>query len=88
VGAPQDEPGSVAETDYRTVADLTNLTYYFESKGSLGAQWVDLADINLKKGAPVLVFDPLRNRNPGSIKAKMKPARESVFSGWNVGGRN
>jgi penicillin V acylase-like amidase (Ntn superfamily) len=88
VGAPQDEPGSVGETDYRTVADLTNLTYYFESKGSLGAQWVDLADINLKKGAPVLVFDPLRNRNPGSINAKMKPAPGSVFSGWNVGDRN
>lgn len=88
VGAPQDEPGSVGETDYRTIADLTNLTYYFESKGSLGAQWVDLSNLDMGKAAPVLVFDPLRNRTPGNITAQLVPARGSVFSGWSVGARS
>lgn len=87
VGAPQDEPGSVGETDYLTVADLTNLTYYFESKGSLGVQRVDLPMLDLRKGAPALVFDPLRHRSPGNITTRLEPAQGSVFSGWSVGDR-
>ncbi len=58
------------ETNFRTVVDLTNLTHYFESQGSLGVEWVDMNKLNLRTGASVLSFDPQTDRRPGLITTR------------------
>lgn len=71
-GSPRISANDPGETDYRTVADLTNLTYYFESKASLGMQWVDVRKLDLRRGAPTLAFDPQKDRKPGNITARFR----------------
>lgn len=72
-GSPRTSPSEPGETDYRTVADLTNRTYYFESKASLGVQWVKLSKLNLRRGEPVLTFDPQNDRRPGNVTMRFQP---------------
>lgn len=45
---------NVAETIWRSVADLTHKTYYFETVDRPNVFWVDLNKLNLKQGAPVM----------------------------------
>lgn len=44
---------NVAETLWRSVADLTDKVYYFESTDRPNVFWVDVTKLNLKPGAPV-----------------------------------
>lgn len=43
---------NVAQTIWRSVADLTHQTYYFESTDRPNVFWVDLSKLDLKSGAP------------------------------------
>lgn len=45
---------NVAETIWRSVADLTHKTYYFETVDRPNVFWVDLHKLNLKPGAPAM----------------------------------
>ncbi|WP_438503324.1 linear amide C-N hydrolase [Dysgonomonas mossii] len=44
----------ISTTQWRTVSDSKNLTYFFESSLTPNTFWVNLQDMNLSKGAPVL----------------------------------
>ncbi|MGV8057732.1 MAG: linear amide C-N hydrolase [Smithellaceae bacterium] len=44
---------NISSTRWRTVADLTNRIYYFESTISPNIVWVELDKLNFKAGAPV-----------------------------------
>lgn len=44
----------VSTTQWRTVSDSKNLTYFFESSLTPNTFWVRLQDVDLSKGAPVL----------------------------------
>lgn len=44
----------ISTTQWRTVSDSKNLTYFFESSLTPDIFWVNLRDVNLSKGAPVL----------------------------------
>lgn len=48
-----DQP-NLSSTIWRTVADQTNLVYYFDSSTRPDTFWIDLHKLNLKPGAPVL----------------------------------
>ena len=53
------EPGrpNISATIFRTLADLTNGVFFFESTNSPNIVWVDLKKLNLAPGAPVEKLD-------------------------------
>ncbi|MCF8527476.1 MAG: linear amide C-N hydrolase [Candidatus Nanopelagicales bacterium] len=73
IGAPMDTPGSVDETDYRTLADLTNLTYTYEPTRRLGFLVTDLTEIDFSAGQPVRVLDPTDRRLQGDVTNRYRP---------------
>jgi choloylglycine hydrolase len=50
----------VSATRWRTIADLTNRVYFFESTTSPNIVWVQLKDLKFSKGAPVKVLDLMK----------------------------
>lgn len=56
--APYKTPGTIYNTEYRTVLDLTNKRYFFELTTSPNVVWLDLKDFDLSSGSPVLAVDP------------------------------
>lgn len=81
IGAPYTQPGTVDETDYRTVADLTNKVYFFEASRGLAILRTDLGRLDFRRGAPVLTLDPEDPRLRGNVTRSYRPARTPVFSG-------
>jgi choloylglycine hydrolase len=57
-GAPYKTVGTVYNTEYRTVCDLSNLRYFFELTMSPSVLWADLDRFNLSAGAPAMVLGP------------------------------
>jgi choloylglycine hydrolase len=78
-GAPNSEPGTLYNTEYRTAIDLTNLRYFFELTTAPNVIWMDLASFNLQPGAPVLVLDPDDVTLAGDVTARFKKAPEAPF---------
>ncbi|BBO33545.1 linear amide C-N hydrolase [Lacipirellula parvula] len=56
---------NISSTLWRTLSDHKNRRYYFESTSSPSIFWIDLADLDLKEGAPVKKLTV----NDGSIYA-------------------
>ena len=81
IGTPYTKPGEVDETDYRTLADLTNRVYYFELSRGLSTLRTDLRSLNFRKGAPVLVLDPQNQRLQGNVTSNYFAAKKAPFSG-------
>lgn len=81
IGAPYATPGVVDETDYRTLADLTNRVYYFELSRGLATLRTDMRDLNFRKGAPVLELNPNNPRLIGNVTSKYAPPTTAPFSG-------
>lgn len=81
IGAPFDTPGEVDQTDYRTVADLTNRVYYFELSLGLSVLKTDLRKLNFRKGAPVLVLNPDNPRLQGNVTSDYTRTKKIPFSG-------
>jgi choloylglycine hydrolase len=57
------EPGqpNTAPTQWRTVTDLSNLVYFFESSMSPNIVWVELRDLDLAEGTPAKKLDLTSN---------------------------
>ena len=72
-GAPYGDFG-VYNTEYRTVTDLTNRTYFFELTTSPSVIWVRMAGLDLTAGAPTLVLDPTTRRSPATSPTGSRPA--------------
>ena len=82
IGAPYANPGSSTATDWRTVSDLTNRTYYFESTSRLSLLYTDLRTLNLSIGTPVRVINPLIPQSlHGNINRYYKPVKMPPFYG-------
>jgi choloylglycine hydrolase len=78
-GAPNNAPGTLYNTEYRTAMDLTNRRYYFELTTTPNVIWVDLARMNLKAGAPVMLLDPDDIGLAGNVSARFKKANKAPF---------
>ena len=76
-GAPYAEFG-VYNTEYRTVTDLTNRTYFFELTTSPNVIWVQMDRLNLTEGAPALAVDPYDETLVGDVTDRFAP-REMAF---------
>lgn len=72
-GAPYKDFGTY-NTEYRSVADLTDLTYYFQLTTVPAVCWTRLADLNLKAGAPVLSLNPDDVGLSGNVASRYKQA--------------
>ena len=62
-GAPYDD-FSTYPTWWMTVSDVTHRVYYFESTLSPNVIWVELENVDLAEGAPVMKLNP---RNPALV---------------------
>jgi penicillin V acylase-like amidase (Ntn superfamily) len=81
IGAPYDVPGAIDETDYRTVADLTNRIYYFELSRGLALLRTDLKQLDFSKGAPVLELNPQNPRLEGNVTSDYGKPHVPPFGG-------
>jgi penicillin V acylase-like amidase (Ntn superfamily) len=73
-GAPYRDFG-VYNTEYRTVADLTNKSYYFQLTTSPSVIWANLSRFKLGPGSPVMALDPDNISLSGDVASKFKPAK-------------
>lgn len=73
--APYKEVGSVYNTEYRTVCDLTHRRYYFELADSPNVIWADLDSFDLSPGAPAMVLDPDDINLAGNVSAAFTACR-------------
>lgn len=72
----------ISTTQWRTVSDSKNLTYFFESSLTPNTFWVPLKDLNLSKGAPVLKLALAQGETYNGNSAKsFKPAQPFKFLG-------
>ena len=78
-GAPNNEPGTPYNTEYRTAIDLTNSRYFFELTATPNVIWINMAKLNLKGGAPVLTLDPDDINLSADVSAKFQPAKKLPF---------
>jgi choloylglycine hydrolase len=72
-GAPNRAPGSLYNTEYRTVIDLTNRSYYFELTTAPNVIWTDLSKFDLTEGSPILLLDPDDINLTGDVTKNFKP---------------
>jgi penicillin V acylase-like amidase (Ntn superfamily) len=72
-GAPYGEFG-VYNTEYRTVADLGGLRYFFELTTSPSLIWADLGRFDLSAGEPVRILDPDDMALCGDVSGRFRPA--------------
>jgi penicillin V acylase-like amidase (Ntn superfamily) len=56
-GTPDPTRPNISPTRWRTVCDLTNGTYYFESTTSPNIIWVSVRNQNFEEGPPVKKLD-------------------------------
>jgi choloylglycine hydrolase len=71
-GAPYAEFG-VYNTEYRSVSDLTNRTYFFELTTSPSTIWVQLDALDLAEGDPVTAIDPYDESLTGNVSNEFAP---------------
>lgn len=74
-GAPNNVPGSLYNTEYRTAVDLTNRQYYFELTTTPSVIWANLANFKLDEGSPVLVLDPDDVSLSGDVSKIFRPGK-------------
>ncbi len=72
---------NLSPTYWRSVADVTNRVYYFESTLSPNIVWANLNDVNLTPGSGVraVAVEQNNDANIGNINAKFAPADPIAF---------
>lgn len=71
-GAPYKGFG-IYNTEYRTATNLNKKRYYFELTNSPNVIWVDLTEMDLEEGQPVLALDPDDISLSGNVSDRFKP---------------
>ncbi len=77
--APYKTPGSTYDTEYRTVADLSNRQYFFELASSPNVIRVDLDQIDFSAGAPARMLNPDNVELSGSVNQQFQPLAKAPF---------
>lgn len=78
-GAPNNAPGTLYNTEYRTAVDLTNLRYFFELTTAPNLIWVELSGLDFNPGAPVMLLDPDNIYLTGDVTDKFHKADKAPF---------
>ncbi len=75
---------NISTTIWRTVADHVDRIYYFESTLSPSIIWVNLAELDLSKGAPVQKLELVGNFElTGNVSGAFQPAEPFRLTGPN-----
>jgi penicillin V acylase-like amidase (Ntn superfamily) len=77
-GAPYKGFG-IYNTEYRTVIDLTNKSYFFELTTSPNVIWASLANFSLEPGAPVMILNPDDMSLSGNVAGRFQNAARVPF---------
>ncbi len=73
-GRVSPEREEFSESIWRTVSDLTNRVYYFNSSMRFNIFWVKLDEFNLEPGAPIMKLDLQNNTDfVGDVFSQFKP---------------
>lgn len=71
-GAPYEDFG-IYNTEYRTVCDLTNRTYFFELTTSPSVIWAQLDGLDVSAGVPPQGVDPYDETLVGDVTSRFAP---------------
>lgn len=74
-GAPNNVPGSLYNTEYRTAMDLTNRQYYFELTTTPSVIWAAISQFDVSEGASVMLLDPDDITLSGDVTKMFKPGK-------------
>lgn len=77
-GAPYKDFG-IYNTEYRTVANLTDRRYYFELTTSPNVMWAELDRFDLAPGAPVRRLNPDNINLAGDVSARFRKRSKAPF---------
>lgn len=77
-GAPNNAPGTLYNTEYRTAIDLTNKRYFFELTTTPNVIWMDLNDFDFG-GKTVLTLNPDDIHLAGNVSAKFQKTKKAPF---------
>ena len=77
-GAPYQDFG-IYNTEYRTVANLTDQRYFFELTTSPNVFWANLPKFDLAPGAPVMILNPDNIELSGDVTGKFQKAETAPF---------
>ncbi len=77
-GAPYKNFG-IYNTEYRSVADLTSRTYYFQLTTSPSVIWASLPHFNLSAGQPVMALDPDNIALAGNVTSMFRSLAPPPF---------
>jgi len=70
----------ISATRWRTVCDLTNRVFYFESATSPNLVWVKLEGLDFSEGAPVRKLDLVKNPDRiGDCSKQLEPSQPFVL---------
>ena len=79
-GVPDPARPNISATIWRTVSDLTNKVYFYESSTSPYLLWVNLEKLNFTEGAPAMKLDLVNHPDYlGDVTAEFKPAKPFSF---------
>ncbi len=78
-GAPNNLPGTLYNTEYRTALDLTHRRYFFELTTSPSVVWVDLDNFDLEPGTQVRVLDPDDIELAGNVSDRFSAVESFAF---------
>ncbi len=78
-GAPNNLPGSLYNTEYRTVINLTQPCYYFELSTSPNLIWVNLSQLDFNKDAPVKELNPDDILLSGDVSSRFQAVKKAPF---------
>ncbi|QDV61476.1 linear amide C-N hydrolase [Crateriforma conspicua] len=77
--APYKTPGTIYDTEYRTVADLAARRYFFELTTSPNVIWIDLNAFDLREGGETKTLDPNDIHLSGSVESNFQVVDQPPF---------
>ncbi len=78
-GAPNNQPGTLYNTEYRTAIDLTNRRYFFELSTAPNLIWIDLKKLDFSSGASAMALDPDNINLSGDVTSKFHKVDKPPF---------
>lgn len=80
VGISVPDSPEVSQTQWRSVADHSNLVYYYATTYNPSVMWVDLRQFDLREGAPTMKLDIINQTKAyiGNVRDDMHPDKGFV----------
>lgn len=77
--APYKTPGTIYDTEYRTVCNLTDQRFFLELSRSPNVVWVNLQELDFRAGSPSRVLEPDDINLVGNVGDKFQTQAQPPF---------